>query len=244
MDFDDLRFKHVGLSNDGAVIFCELDNGSTYALPLCSLETAEDWDPRATPKHIRIIHHGYAAMIEFNTKVKIDFPVDFVLHICEPAYTWYKSKAKAKTAIGARIRQIRELRGLTLEELAARCKIAKPNLSRLENDKLTPQFATIKIVARALGIHPALLTAKQALTVTIHVFVLWKQNLLWRKTDDEPPVYVPAIDLVKAFLAEWPEHKYARQELLQYANPGGGSLNGYPVNAERWLGVHPAVAAR
>ena len=74
---------------------------------------------------------------------------------------------------------------------------------------MTPQFATINAIARALRIHPALLTAKRALTVTIHAFIAWKQNLLWQETDDEPPVHVPAVDLVRAFLAEWPEHKYA-----------------------------------
>ena len=107
MDSDELRFKHVGLSSDGAVVFCELDNGSTYSLPLCAFETAEDWDPKATPKRIRVIHDGFAAVVDFDTKLKIDFPVDFVLHICEPAYAWHKSKAK--TGVGARIRRIREL---------------------------------------------------------------------------------------------------------------------------------------
>ncbi len=34
MDFDEIRFRHIGLSTDGAVIFCEMDNGSTYAMPL------------------------------------------------------------------------------------------------------------------------------------------------------------------------------------------------------------------
>ena len=31
MESDELRFKHVGLSSDGAVIFCEMDNGKTYS---------------------------------------------------------------------------------------------------------------------------------------------------------------------------------------------------------------------
>ena len=30
----ELRFRHVGLSSDGAVIFCDMDNGKTYAMPL------------------------------------------------------------------------------------------------------------------------------------------------------------------------------------------------------------------
>lgn len=34
MESSELRFKHVGLSSDGAVIFCEMDNGKTYAMPV------------------------------------------------------------------------------------------------------------------------------------------------------------------------------------------------------------------
>ena len=50
MESNELRFKHVGLSSDGAVIFCEMDNGKTYAMPLIALEKAEDWNPKAKPK--------------------------------------------------------------------------------------------------------------------------------------------------------------------------------------------------
>jgi hypothetical protein len=99
MESDEPRFKHVGLSSDGAVIFCELDNGKTYAMPLSSLERAENWNPKAKPKTVRIIHDGYAAVVEFNGRVKIDFPSDFVLHICEPAYTWYKDRFNATPAV-------------------------------------------------------------------------------------------------------------------------------------------------
>src|SRR5437773_6365023 len=119
MDSNELRFKHIGLSNDGAVVFCDMDNGKTYAMPLVALDRAEDWNAKAKPKAAGIIHDGYAAFVQFDTRVKIDFPADFVLHICEPAYTWYKDKARAVSGIGCRIREIRESRGLTLDALAA-----------------------------------------------------------------------------------------------------------------------------
>ena len=48
MESEEPQFKHVGLSSDGAVIFCEMDNGKTYAMPL-GRESAENWNPRATP---------------------------------------------------------------------------------------------------------------------------------------------------------------------------------------------------
>ena len=92
MESDELRFKHIGLSNDGSVVFCEMDNGKTYAMPLRALEQAEVWNPEAKPKVTGIIHDGYAAFVQFDSRVKIDFPSDFVLYVCEPSYTWYKDK--------------------------------------------------------------------------------------------------------------------------------------------------------
>src|SRR5207245_3068317 len=136
MESSELRFRHVGLSSDSDVIFCALDNGKTYAMPLRALEQAEDWNPKAKPKAAGIIHDGYAAFVKFDTGVEIDFPSDFVLHVCEPS--WYKDKGRAASGVGGRIREIREARGLTLDALAARCGSAKPNLSRLEHATVTP----------------------------------------------------------------------------------------------------------
>ena len=65
-----------------------------------------------------------------------------------------------RSGIGRRIRKIREARGLTLDAVATSCGIAKPNLSRLENDQVTPKFETLRAVAAALDIHPALLVQK------------------------------------------------------------------------------------
>src|SRR5947209_8477264 len=153
MESNELRFRHVGLSSDSAVIFCALDNGKTYAMPLRALEQAEDWNPKAKPKAAGIIHDGYAAFVKFDTGVRIDFPSDFVLHVCEPSYTWYKDKGRTVSGVGGRIREIRQARGLTLDALAAKCGIAKPSLARLENDKVTPNYATLRAAGGPLGIH-------------------------------------------------------------------------------------------
>jgi transcriptional regulator with XRE-family HTH domain len=215
MKSNELRFRHVGLSSDGAVIFCAMDNGKTYELPLSALEKAEDWDPRAKPKSVGIIHDGYAAIVEFNTGVKIDFPSDFVLHVCEPSYSYYRKKGRAASGVGARIREIRGYRGLTLDALTARCGIAKPNLSRLENDKVTPTFETLRTIAKALDIHPVLLVSKNAWTWTRHTFGQWELALRWDAVSGHPAVPVHSADLVKVFLVRWPEHAYAHGKLLE-----------------------------
>jgi transcriptional regulator with XRE-family HTH domain len=242
MESDDLRFRHIGLSSDGAVIFCEMDNRKTYALPLSALKQAEDWDPEATPQAAGIIHDGYAAFVEFDTGVKIDFPSDFVLHVCEPSYTWYKEKGRAASGVGGRIRKFRKLRRLTLDELAAKCGIAKPNLSRLENDKVTPKFETLTTIAAALGIHPALLVSKHAWTWTRHEFGQWKLGL--HPSPGSPVAVVHSLEIVDVFLARHPEYADARAKLLKDAvlAPHRPELATHTVDAGKWAGEKAAVA--
>lgn len=235
MESNEPRFKHVGLSSDGAVIFCAMDNGKTFAMPLHALEQAEDWNRKAKPKTAGIIHDGYAAFVEFDTGVKIDFPSDFVLHVCEPSYACYKDNDRAVSSIGGRIREIREARGLTLDALAVKSGIAKPNLSRLENDKVTPKFETLKAVAAALDTHPALLVQEDAWEWTQHAFDQWKLDLRWDATGSSA-VAVRSADMVKVFLATRPEHRYARPKLLKHCDlaPHDPELCKYTLDAEKW----------
>lgn len=234
MESNELRIRHVGISSDGAVIFCAMDNGKTYAMPLLALEQSEDWNPKAKPKAAAIIHDGYAACVEFHTGAKIDFPSDFVLHVCEPSYACYKDKSRAVSGVGGRIREMRQARGLTLDALAGQCGIAKPNLSRLENNKVTPTFETLKTIAAALDTHPALLVQKHAWTWTQHEFEQWKLGL--RSIEGSPLVLVRAVDMVKVFLARRPEHRYARTKLLKHADraPYDAELHKHSLDADKW----------
>lgn len=120
MEFKEVRFRHVGLSSDGAMIFCEMHNGKIYAMPLHVLDQAEDWDPKATPKAIHIIHDGYAAIVEFNTGVKVDFPSDVVLHFCEPRDSFHKDKGRAVSGVGP---HSRDSRGTRLDSGRVGCEI-------------------------------------------------------------------------------------------------------------------------
>ena len=122
--------------------------------------------------------------------------------------------------------------------LAAKCGIAKPNLSRLENDKVTPKFETIRALAAALDTHPALLvSAKDAWTWTQYVFAQWKLGLNWNGDDHDSRVeLVRAVDGVKVFLTKWPEHRYARMKLLKVADhaPHDAELHKHTLDAEKW----------
>jgi transcriptional regulator with XRE-family HTH domain len=179
--------------------------------------------------------------VEFDTGVKIEFPSDFVLHVCEPTYACYKDKGRAVSGVGRRIREIRTARGLTLDALAVKCRIAKPNLSRLENDKVTPKFETLKAIAAALDTHPTLLVSaekpERAWTWTRHAFTQWKLGLLWKPgIRGSRRELVRAVDMVKVFLATRPEHRYARMELLKHSDraPHDAELCKYSLDGQKW----------
>jgi transcriptional regulator with XRE-family HTH domain len=244
MESDELKFKNIGLSSDGTVIFCAMDNGKTYAMPLCALDKAEDWDPSAKPKAARIIHDGYAALVKFDNKVTIDFPADFVLHVCEPSYPWFEGKSRTSSGVATRIREIRKIRRMTLDALAAKCGIAKPNLSRLENSKVRPKFETLQAIAAALNTSPALLTQKDAWTWTLHHFSQWELALSMHDDDGYPRgELVTGVEMVRVFLATWPEHRYARQKLLKHANryPEHPDRDTSWLNQERWATAKTAA---
>lgn len=54
--------------------------------------------------------------------------------------------------IGARIKALRNKRGLVLEELAARTGFTKGYLSKVENSKKAPPVSTLIEIAKALGV--------------------------------------------------------------------------------------------
>lgn len=56
--------------------------------------------------------------------------------------------------IGRRIRALRESRNVTLDQMAAQCRLTKGQLSRIENGKVSAPISTLTRVAAALGVAP------------------------------------------------------------------------------------------
>ena len=54
--------------------------------------------------------------------------------------------------IGKQIQKLRELKGLSQQDLAAKCNFEKSNLSRLEAGRVNPTLSTLEKVAKALDI--------------------------------------------------------------------------------------------
>jgi transcriptional regulator with XRE-family HTH domain len=63
------------------------------------------------------------------------------------------SDYKIQVKVGIQIQKIRELKGLSQQDLAAKCNLEKSNMSRLEAGKVNPTLSTLEKVATALEIN-------------------------------------------------------------------------------------------
>jgi transcriptional regulator with XRE-family HTH domain len=67
------------------------------------------------------------------------------------------AKKHADLSTGEVIRMLRELKGWTQEELAARSGIRSQNISSLENNRVDIGKKRAEQLARAFGVHPAII---------------------------------------------------------------------------------------
>jgi transcriptional regulator with XRE-family HTH domain len=58
--------------------------------------------------------------------------------------------APVNAAVGRAIREIRELKGMTARDLAARASISAAMVSRIESGQVSPSLATLELIANAL----------------------------------------------------------------------------------------------
>ncbi|HXX81621.1 MAG TPA: helix-turn-helix transcriptional regulator [Thermodesulfovibrionales bacterium] len=67
------------------------------------------------------------------------------------------ARPHAVLTTGEVIRMLRELKGWTQSELARRCGISATNISLLENEKVEIGKKRAEQIAKAFGIHPAII---------------------------------------------------------------------------------------
>ena len=67
------------------------------------------------------------------------------------------AKKRAKVSVGESVRIVRELQGLSQNQLAQRTGIAQATLSAIENDRVRLGVERAKVLAKALKCHPAVL---------------------------------------------------------------------------------------
>ena len=67
------------------------------------------------------------------------------------------AKKRIKVSVGESVRIIRELQGLSQNQLAQHTGIPQATLSAIENDRVRLGVERAKVLARALKCHPAVL---------------------------------------------------------------------------------------
>jgi transcriptional regulator with XRE-family HTH domain len=67
------------------------------------------------------------------------------------------AKKRIKVSVGESVRIVRELQGLSQNQLAQQTGIAQATLSAIENDRVRLGVERAKVLARALKCHPAVL---------------------------------------------------------------------------------------
>ena len=66
------------------------------------------------------------------------------------------------TPVGLRVRELREAKGLTQEELAAKAEVRRATLSAIENSQTKGvDFDTLDRIARVLGVEPGFLIVRR-----------------------------------------------------------------------------------
>jgi DNA-binding XRE family transcriptional regulator len=128
-----------------------MENGNAYILKVSDLSEA---DTSGVDKYT--VEDDYRSFRVIQPSGNwFDVPWDDVLYHCEPTYTYYKgknslNKEQATQSIGQKIRQIRLSKGYSIEALAEKASMKRPNLSRLENGKHQPSLETLEHLAEAL----------------------------------------------------------------------------------------------
>lgn len=142
--------------------FVAFMDGKTYELPRRTIE-ADDGSPVLSA---RIAENGEGFVVRQRSGNTYGVAWDFVLHHQEPRYRYYKGRrerqrteARRAQRIGEHVRRARKARGWSLEELATRSGMHRPNLHRLEVGRHLPSLETLERVADALGLPVANLVA-------------------------------------------------------------------------------------
>lgn len=68
-----------------------------------------------------------------------------------------KAKRRVEVSVGESVRILRELQGLSQNELAELTGIPQSTISAIENDRIQLGVERAKVLARALACHPAVL---------------------------------------------------------------------------------------
>ncbi len=96
----------------------------------------------------------YEIIIQTKWGKTVEIPWDFARHYCDAAFHAREEAAAVagREAMGARIRRLREARGMTQEKLSDSADIGRVTLVRIEKGEQSPRLETLMALARALDV--------------------------------------------------------------------------------------------
>ena len=130
------------------------ESGKEYSFPRSSLEV----DDGSELVSIQIDRRRFFFRVTQVSGNRYEIPWDRVLHEAEPSYRYFRGRTgRAKTThdVGAKIRRLREAKGVTQEELAGAVGMMRSNISRIEAAKHRPTLETMERIAKALKVSVA-----------------------------------------------------------------------------------------
>ncbi len=156
------RITEVNYFENIRSFFIRMGNGKMYNLGLSDIVEADsskvtEWTIGEEQNYIKVTQESGNWF---------EIPWDDILYHCEPEYEYYKGRRerdsdKGLKQIGERIRELRTARGLSVNDLAVKAGMKRPNLSRLEHGRHQPSLETLERIAEALGTSVAELVARR-----------------------------------------------------------------------------------
>lgn len=151
-----IRDARFSVGEDRFVVTFE--SAKEYSFPRSSVEV----DDGSEIVSIQIDRSRFFFRVAQVSGNRYEIPWDRVLHEAEPSYRYFRGRrGRAKTTheVGARIRRLREEKGVTQEELAGAVGMMRSNISRIEAAKHRPTLETMERIAKALKVSVADLIA-------------------------------------------------------------------------------------
>jgi DNA-binding XRE family transcriptional regulator len=138
----------AGLVDSG--IECTFADGASGLIPYANVPEIES---RSAAKELEL-PNAYEMIVTLSEGQRVEIPWDFARHYCDRTYrpTIEAIAVAGRKTLGDRIRQHRESRGLTQDQLSQKAEIGRVTLARLENGGQTPRFKTLTSIARALEV--------------------------------------------------------------------------------------------
>ena len=130
--------------------FVVFESGKEYGLARSLLECDDGTDVRT----VDVDRGRFFFEVTQASGKRYEVPWDRVLHEAEASYPYSRGRVSVKRPleIGKKIRQIRETKGLTQDQLARAAGLLRPNLARVEAGKHRPTMDTLEKLAAALKV--------------------------------------------------------------------------------------------